>query len=133
VKGFIEALFLDLDGFSGVRYTTVVTIYFFTAMSIAVIRTGGKQFVVKPGLKIKVEKLNVADGATVTFDTLLVADEKGTGFDLGTPMTKSKIEGIVKETKKGKKIMVVKYKAKTRYKKNTGHRQFASTVEVAKF
>ena len=64
---------------------------------------------------------------------LLVADEKGTGFDLGTPMTKSKIEGTVKETKKGKKIMVVKYKAKIRYKKNTGHRQFASTVEVGKF
>lgn len=97
---------------------------------IAVIKTGGKQYKVKEGDTIKVEKLEAENGQKVKFDTLLIAD--GEKLELGQPSLGDKVEAEVLETAKGKKVTVVKYKNKTRYKKTVGHRQHFTAVKVLK-
>ncbi|MDP2944298.1 MAG: 50S ribosomal protein L21 [bacterium] len=97
---------------------------------IAVIKTGGKQYKVKEGDTIKVEKLEVANGQKVKLDTLLIA--LGDKLELGQPSLGEKVEAEVLETAKGKKVTVVKYKNKTRYKKTVGHRQQFTALKVLK-
>lgn len=100
---------------------------------IAVIHTGGKQYLVSPGQKIKVEKLEVEAGKSVSFDeVLLFEDDKGK-LSLGTPYIENvKVVGKVLETKLGEKVRVFKYKPKTRYKIKQGHRQPYTEVEIEK-
>ncbi len=95
---------------------------------IAVIKTGGKQYKVQVGDTIKVEKLEAENGAKVMFDTLLIVD--GEKLEVGEPSLGEKVEAEVVETAKGKKVLVVKYKNKTRYKKTVGHRQQFTAVKV---
>lgn len=97
---------------------------------IAVIRTGGKQYKVASGQTLKIEKLNAKDGDKVKFDTLLTAD--GDKVEIGTPSLGEKVEAKVLETAKDKKVTVVKYKNKTRYKRTLGHRQMYTKVEISK-
>lgn len=97
---------------------------------IAVIKTGGKQYKVKVGDTIKVEKLEVENGQKVKLDTLLIVD--GDKLELGQPSLGEKVEAEVLETAKGKKVTVVKYKNKTRYKKTVGHRQKFTALKVLK-
>lgn len=114
---------------------------------IAVIKTGGKQYKVKEGQVLKIEKLGVKDGENVypvksgqkagaeqfhrvKFDTLLIADEDGAKFNIGKPSLGEKVEGKVLESGKGKKVSVIKFKSKVRYKKNVGHRQPFTKVEI---
>jgi len=96
----------------------------------AVIKTGGKQYIVSPGDKIKVEKLEISEGKEVAFsDVLLISDEKD--IKIGTPTVKGfKVRGTVLSQGKGKKIIVYKYKAKKRYHKKQGHRQLYTEVEI---
>jgi len=98
----------------------------------AVIRTGGKQYLVSPGDKIKIEKLDKEEGKEVTFtDVLLV--EKSNKLEIGTPKVKgAKVLGKILKQDKAKKIIILKYKPKTRYKKKTGHRQPFTEVEILK-
>ncbi len=95
---------------------------------IAVIKTGGKQYKVQVGDTIKVEKLEAENGTKVKFDTLLIVD--GEKLEVGEPSLGEKVEAEVIETAKGKKVTVVKYKNKTRYKKTVGHRQQFTAVKV---
>ncbi len=95
---------------------------------IAVIKTGGKQYKVAVGESIKVEKLTAEKGKTVKLDTLLIAD--GDQLELGQPSLGEKVEAEVLETAKGKKVTVVKYKNKTRYKKTVGHRQQFTAIKI---
>jgi large subunit ribosomal protein L21 len=99
---------------------------------IAVIKTGGKQYKVKEGETIKIEKLALNDGDKVKFETLLVAEEDGSSLDLGTPSLGEKVEAEVVSQGQGKKVLVVKYKNKTRYKRTIGHRQDYTQVKVEK-
>ncbi len=100
---------------------------------IAVIKTGGKQYKVKEKDLIKVEKLEIEEGQTVTFDeVLLVADENGSDVQIGTPTLSTKVTGKVLEQGRAKKVNVVKYKAKTRYHKKYGHRQPFTKIEIEK-
>ena len=98
----------------------------------AVIRTGGKQYLVSPGDKIKIEKLDKEEGKEVIFtDVLLV--EKSNKLEIGTPEVKgAKVIGKILKQDKAKKIIILKYKPKTRYKKKTGHRQPFTEVEILK-
>lgn len=98
----------------------------------AIIKTGGKQYVVSPGEKIKIEKLDASDGKEVSFDALLVSDPPaGGGTLVGTPYVKGyKVKAKVLAQGKGKKIIVYKYKAKKRYHKKQGHRQRFTEVEI---
>ena len=99
-------------------------------MKIAIIKTGGKQYRVKEGQTIKVEKLEAESGAVVKFDTLLISDEEANNLELGTPSLGEKVSGEIINTAKDAKVTVVKYKRKTRYKKTVGHRQLKTAIKI---
>ena len=99
---------------------------------LAVIRTGGKQYLVSPGQKIKIEKLDGKEGKEITFSDVLLL-EKNKKVEIGTPKVKgAKVMGKVLKQGKAKKIIVFKYKAKKRYKVKKGHRQPFTEVEIIK-
>ena len=89
----------------------------------AVIRSGGKQYTVRPGDSLNVEKLDGEVGSQVELtDVLMVAD--GDTVSVGAPsVAGAKVVAEVVEHGKGKKVVVFKYKPKIRYRKRTGHRQ----------
>lgn len=101
-------------------------------MTLAIIKAAGKQYLVKAGDKLKVDKLPGKEGDKVKLDTLLITDEKGSSIEIGKPTLKSKTEATIVKQIVDKKIDVVKYKAKTRYKKVTGHRQQYSQIQIDK-
>jgi large subunit ribosomal protein L21 len=96
----------------------------------AVIRTGGKQYTVRPGEKLNVEKLDGEVGADIELtDVLMVAD--GDAVTVGTPsVAGAKVVAEVVEQGKHKNIVVFKYKPKIRYRKRTGHRQQFTRLSV---
>jgi len=98
----------------------------------AVIKTGGKQYQVAKGDTLKIEKLSkLKEGDKVIFDkVLLVADDKDK-VTLGDPyLSTVKVEGTLVRNFKDKKIDVMKYKNKTRYRKRYGHRQQLAEVKI---
>ena len=99
---------------------------------IAVIKTGGKQYKVKEGQILKIEKLPQEEGKSVKFDTLLVSSTDGQDVQIGKPSLGEKVEAKVIDQGKDKKVSVVKYKNKTRYTRNVGHRQPFTKVEILK-
>jgi len=98
----------------------------------AIIATGGKQYKVQAGDTIKVEKLKVSKGPVVFDQVLLIADDKGEPR-IGNPfIAQAKVEATVLAERKAAKIRVIKYKAKTRYKRTVGHRQTQAHVKIEK-
>ncbi len=99
-------------------------------MSLAAIKTGGKQYLVKEGDKLKVEKLDKKEGERVAFDQILLL-EKGKKLEIGTPIVKeAKVTGKVIRHGKGKKVIAFKYRASKRYKVKKGHRQQFTEVQI---
>ena len=99
---------------------------------LAVIKTGSKQYLVKPGDKIKIEKIAGKKGKEVTFKEVFLV-EKNKKTEIGTPLVKdAKIIGKILSQEKGKKVMVFKYRPKTRYKVKRGHRQPFTEIEITK-
>ena len=97
----------------------------------AVIETGGKQYKVSEGDEIFIEKLEVEDGATVTFDKVLAVG--GDSLSVGAPyVAGATVEASVVKSGKGKKIYVFKYKAKKNEKKKIGHRQAYTKIRITK-
>jgi len=97
---------------------------------IAVIKTGGKQYKVGLGQVLKIEKLNSEVGEKTMFEALMIADAEGVEVNVGKPSLGEKVEGKILEQGKNKKVSVIKYKNKTRYKKNVGHRQPFTKIEI---
>lgn len=99
-------------------------------MPFAVIQTGGKQHRVEPGQTIEVEKLPVEEGQTVELtDVLLVSNDSG--LHQGRPLVEgAKVVARVVKHARGRKIIVFKYKPKTRYRKKTGHRQALTRIAI---
>ncbi|UZE93038.1 MAG: 50S ribosomal protein L21 [Candidatus Nealsonbacteria bacterium] len=98
----------------------------------AIIRTGGKQYIVSPGDKIKIEKINKEEGEKTTFNEVLLL-QKGKTLEIGTPLVKkAKVEATIIKQGKSKKVIVFKYKASKRYKVKKGHRQRFTEVEITK-
>lgn len=96
----------------------------------AIIETGGKQYVVEAGDKIKVEKLDVKEGDKVTFDKVLFVS--GDDAKVGAPFVDgAKVEAKVLAQGKGKKVVVYKYKSKKNERKKNGHRQPYTLVEIS--
>jgi large subunit ribosomal protein L21 len=97
---------------------------------LAVIKTGGKQYKVKVGDKIKIEKLEGEEGSTVSFpEVLFVGDDSK--VKVGDPFVAgAKVEGKILKTAKGKKVTGIKHKPKKRYKVKFGHRQTLTEVEI---
>ncbi len=100
-------------------------------MKFAVIKTGGKQYAVKEKDIVSIEKLEAKDGDMVSFETLMTFDDSGT-IDLGVPSLGEKVQAKVISTAKTDKVSVVKFKNKTRYRRNVGHRQIKTKVEISK-
>ena len=96
----------------------------------AIIETGGKQYRVKEGDEIRIEKINVADGEQVTFDKVLVLGD-GVEAKVGAPYVEgAAVYGDVVETGKGQKVIIFKYKPKKDYRKKQGHRQPYTLVKI---
>jgi large subunit ribosomal protein L21 len=98
----------------------------------AIIETGGKQYFVSKGDTIHIEKLSGEKGQAVVFDkVLLVGDDKT--HTLGKPYVAGKaVEGTILSQAREKKIYVLKYKAKSKYRRKQGHRQHYTEVEITK-
>ena len=100
---------------------------------ISVIFTGGKQYIVKAGQRLKVEKLPLNEGETASFDkVLLQANEDGSKFELGKPYLEgSKVDAKVTKQGKNPTVRVEKFKSKVRYHKVHGQRQRYTEVQFA--
>ncbi len=99
---------------------------------LAVIKTGGKQYLVEPGKKIVVEKINKNEGEEVIFDQVLLVEKEGK-IEIGRPLVEeAKVIGKVLAQKKGKKIVILKHRPRKRYKVKKGHRQKLTEIEILK-
>lgn len=97
----------------------------------AIIATGGKQYKVSEGDIIRVEKLGVEAGGTVTFDQVLAVNNGSLVVGNPTVANATVSASVVKEGR-AKKIIVYKYKRKTGYHKKNGHRQAFTEVKIEK-
>ena len=97
---------------------------------LAVIKTGGKQYIVKSGDKLKIEKLDKKEGEQIAFSEVLLL-EKDEKIQIGAPIISgAKVEAKILKHGKGDKIIVFKYKAKKRYSRKIGHRQPYTEIEI---
>jgi large subunit ribosomal protein L21 len=96
----------------------------------AIVETGGKQYRVTRGQVLDVDKLEVAEGATVELDRVLVVGE-GNEVSVGTPTVEgAKVVATSKGGGRAKKIIVFKYKPKVRYRRKIGHRQAYTRLAI---
>ena len=96
----------------------------------AIIATGGKQYKVSEGDVIRVEKLDVEVGASVTFDQVIAVSDKE--LKVAGDVENATVTGTVLDQGKGRKVIVYKYKRKTGYHKKNGHRQAYTQVKIDK-
>ena len=97
----------------------------------AIIATGGKQYTVKEGDEIVIEKRGVEAGQTVTFDEVLFVG--GENAKIGNPtVAGATVSATVVKEGRGKKVVVCKYKAKKGYTRKNGHRQPFTRVKIEK-
>ncbi len=98
----------------------------------AIIETGGKQYLVAKGDSLQIEKLEAEVGSDLKFDKVLFTGDDKT-YNVGKPY----VSGVVVEakvTKQGRdrKIHILKYKAKSKYRRSAGHRQHYTEIEITK-
>lgn len=98
-------------------------------MKLAVIETGGKQYLISEGSKIQVEKLKGDAGSQIIFDkVLLIVDN--TTLGIGKPYYNTKVTAEIVAQKRLPKVTTFKYHSKTRYRKKRGHRQHVTIVKI---
>jgi large subunit ribosomal protein L21 len=96
----------------------------------AVIETGGKQYRVVPGMKLKIEKLEAEIGSAITFDKILLVSN-GDELSIGHPyVSGTTVSAKLIDQAREKKIIVFKKKRRKMYQKKNGHRQYVSIVEI---
>ncbi len=96
----------------------------------AVIETGGKQYRVIPGMKLKIEKLDAEVGSAITFDKILLVSD-GDALKIGRPyVSGTTVSAKLIDQAREKKIIVFKKKRRKMYQKKNGHRQYVSVVEI---
>jgi large subunit ribosomal protein L21 len=98
----------------------------------AIVRTGGKQYKVKPGDRFTVEKLTGDKGGKIGLeDVLLISEENDSDPVIGTPTVKgAKVDCEVLSQAKSKKVLVMKFKRRKRYRRKKGHRQELTMLMV---
>ena len=98
----------------------------------AVIATGGKQYRVTEGDTLKVEKIAGEEGSKVELDqVLMVAD--GDNIQVGTPLlSKGKVTATIKAHGRGKKVEIIKFRRRKHHRKQMGHRQSYTEIEINK-
>ncbi|MFA6428144.1 MAG: 50S ribosomal protein L21 [Candidatus Buchananbacteria bacterium] len=99
-------------------------------MKLAVIKTGGKQYIVQEGQLLVVEKLLAKVGEVVDLPALLIGE--GDNLELGKPILATKIKATIIEQQKADKVVIIKYKPKVRYRKKQGHRQRQTQIKIGK-
>ena len=98
----------------------------------AVIKTGGKQYRVQEGDKLKVEKLEAEVGKKHTFNKVMMVGE-GDKVTIGTPLVeKASVEAKIVAQGKGKKINIIKFRRRKHHLKRQGHRQLFTEIEIGK-
>lgn len=95
----------------------------------AVIKTGGKQYRVAVGDKLKVESINANEGDTVTLDEVLMIGD-GDKLQVGTPTLDSSVQATVLSNGRGKKLRIVKFRRRQNSRTRTGHRQNFTEIEI---
>jgi large subunit ribosomal protein L21 len=99
----------------------------------AVIETGGKQYLVSPNEKLVIEKVDGKAGDMVNFEKVLATID-GDKLTLGKPyISGTKVAAKIISQGRGEKLVIFKYRAKSRYRRKTGHRQDETVVEIANF
>jgi len=100
---------------------------------IAIVKIGGHQALVELGDTIEVDKIDTEAGKTVKFETLLISEKDGTGFQIGTPFLENiTVEAKIIEHGRGDKIRVFKMKPRKRYRRTLGHKQDYTLIEITK-
>jgi len=96
----------------------------------AVIKTGGKQYKVSEGDTLKVEKIAAEEGATIEIDqVLMVAD--GDNITVGAPLVEGgKVTATIKSHGRGKKIEIIKFRRRKHHRKQMGHRQSYTELQI---
>lgn len=98
--------------------------------AFAVIETGGKQYIVSVGDTLEVELLgDMKEGDTVTFDTVLMTDD-GAKAKVGAPFTGGKVTATYLGEKKGPKLSIIRFKAKSNRDRKIGHRQHYAQIKI---
>ncbi|OAJ34970.1 50S ribosomal protein L21 [Piscirickettsia salmonis] len=96
----------------------------------AVIKSGGKQYRVKEGQILKIEKIENDQGSNVEFDQVLMVGE-GDSLKVGTPIVESaKVTAEVLEHAKGRKIQIIKFRRRKNSRRQMGHRQWYTAVKI---
>lgn len=99
---------------------------------LAVIKTGGKQYIVQEKKRINIEKIDKKEGEEFVFDEVLLLEKDGK-VKIGKPLLENaRVFAKVIKQGKAKKVVVFKYRRKTRYKVKKGHRQPFTRVEITK-
>ncbi len=97
----------------------------------AIIQTGGKQYTVKAGDIVEIEKLETAVGDAVTFGEVLAVGEEGGKLNVGTPrVAGASVSGKVLDHFRAKKLIAFKIKRRKGYRRTVGHRQNLTRVEI---
>ncbi|WWP01753.1 MAG: 50S ribosomal protein L21 [Candidatus Dasytiphilus stammeri] len=96
----------------------------------AVFQTGGKQYRVKTGQIIRLEKLKIVKGQTINFDQVLMV-VNGNNIKIGDPLVKGGIVSAdIIDHDRRKKIKILKFRRRKHYRKTQGHRQWFTTVKI---
>jgi len=96
----------------------------------AIIQTGGKQYKVSPGQKLKIEKIEGENNVNLIFDKVLLVNN-GKEIKIGAPYVPgAEVEAKILKQRRHKKKIIFKYHSKTRYRKKKGHRQEFTEVQV---
>jgi large subunit ribosomal protein L21 len=99
-------------------------------MSYAVIKTGGKQYRVQQGDVLRVELLTAEEGATVSFDQVLLVGT-GESITVGAPLVEgATVSATVRTHGRADKIRIIKFRRRKHYKRQQGHRQHYTEIEI---
>lgn len=101
---------------------------------IAVVKTGGKQYLLKEGEELRIEKLEGEKDDTITLtEVLLLANDDGSDVKIGTPtIAGAQVTAKVVEQGRSKKIVIIKFKSKVRFRRKAGHRQPYTKLKIEK-
>ncbi|MFC5525288.1 50S ribosomal protein L21 [Rhodanobacter ginsengisoli] len=99
-------------------------------MSYAVIKTGGKQYRVMQGDVLRVELLTAEEGATVSFDQVLLVGS-GESVTVGAPIVEgATVSATIRKHGRADKIRIIKFRRRKHYKRQQGHRQHFTEIEI---
>lgn len=99
---------------------------------LAIIKTGGKQYLVREGQELIVDHLKDKPNTEISLEALGVFDDEKNSINLGQPVLKEKVKAKLLESAKGEKIRIARFKAKVRYRKVKGFRSSLTRIKITK-